>query len=542
MCEVCQAMANTSAAVSGIYADCPTNALDSGGYRTDDVISVYFVEDGDQANAIPGEITSDGWSDYETERVMAALAAIENYIDVSFTTSTTNEDADFQLVADDDEFGNDLFLGYFYVPSSAGDDSETMGAFNQNGYGWNTNGGLEEGGAGYATIIHELLHGLGLAHPHDGDTILEGLEDSTTDPDYPFGFYGDFDLNQQVYTIMSYNDGWYEQPASENSGNVATPMALDIAILQELYGANTTYNSGDNTYELGETWWESIWDTGGTDTISYSGSRDATIDLRAATLQYAEGGGGFISAAQGIAGGFTIANGAVIENATGDSGDDTLIGNGVDNVLTGNGGSDDIAGGRGDDELNLGAGNDEADGDSGADTVNGTSGTNTIYGSSGFDDLNGGTGVDTIFGGSGDDTISGGGSGDFLFGGKGDDTIEGDDGADEIVGGLGADELTGGAGADDFVFEFISDSFAGAGNRDTITDFVVGTDDIDLSNINGLSFIETAAFSSSAGELRLDEDGTDTIVQVDSDGDGSADLEIVISGVTTGLTASDFIL
>lgn len=535
-------MANTTAAVSGIYEDCPTEALDSGGYRTDTNISVYFVEDGDQANAVSGEITSDGWSTYEENRVMAALASIENYIDVSFT-ETADDDADFQLVLDDgDEFENSFFLGYFYMPTSAGDNSAVMGAFNGDGYGWNTDGGLDEGGVGYATILHELLHGLGLAHPHDGDTILEGLEDSTTDADYPFGFYGDYDLNQQVYTVMSYNDGWYEEPASENSGNVATPMALDIAILQELYGANTTYNSGDNTYELGETWWEGIWDTGGTDTISYSGNRDATIDLREATLQYAEGGGGFISAAEGIAGGFTIANGAIIENAVGGSGDDTLIGNEQSNELTGNAGSDDIAGERGADTLSLGSGNDTGDGDSGADTVNGNGGTDTIYGSSGFDDLNGGTGVDTIFGGSGDDTISGGANSDFLYGGRGDDTIEGGDGSDELIGGFGADVLTGDGGADDFIFEYISDSFAGAGNRDTITDFTVGTDNIDLSNIDGLSFVGTAAFSNTAGELRLDEDGTDTIVQVDSDGDGSADLEIVVSGVVTGLTESDFIL
>ena len=542
-------MANTSAAVSGISGDCPASTLDSGTSRTDNVITVYFVGAGQDANAAdeindPGlsdEIVSEGWTTYEENRVIAALTAIENYIDVTFSIEPSNPNAEFQLVLDSNEFGNPGFLGYFYQPAFAGDNSAVMGAFNKNGFGWNEDGGLEEGGLGYATIIHEILHGLGLDHPHDGNTILEGLAEDVANANYPFGFYGDFDLNQQVYTIMSYNDGWFGQPASnDNSGNAATPMALDIAILQELYGANTSYNTGDNVYEIGNAAWVGIWDAGGNDTISYSGGQDITIDLRAATLQYAEGGGGYLSTAEGLAGGYTIANGVVIENAIGGSGNDLLIGNGADNELSGNGGNDDIFGGAGDDDIDGGAGNDELDGNSGADEINVVNGTNTIYGSSGFDEITGGAGSDTIFGGSGDDDIFGDDAGDFLFGGKGNDTIAGGEGNDEIIGGLGADELTGDAGADDFVFEFISDSGAGAGNRDTITDFEIGTDDIDLSNINGLSYIGTTVFSGIAGQVRLDEAGSDTIVQIDSNGDGNANLEIFIDGVT-GLSVNDFI-
>ncbi|WP_341367465.1 M10 family metallopeptidase C-terminal domain-containing protein [Yoonia sp. BS5-3] len=547
MCEVCQALANTSAAISGVSGDCPTDSLDGGTYRTDDVITVYFVTNGQEANAADeindptgsDEIESDGWTLYEQQRVEAALAAISNYIDITFQV-TTNANADFQLVLDDDEFPSSGFLGYFYSPAFAGDNSAVMGAFNANGFGW-SEAGLDDGGLGYATIIHELLHGLGLDHPHDGVTIMEGLAGSASDPNYPFGFYGDYDLNQQVYTIMSYNDGWFGDPASDTDGNAATPMALDIAILQELYGANTTYNSGSNDYDLGDAAWVGIWDTGGSDTITYTGNNDATIDLRAATLQYADGGGGYLSYVEGIAGGYTIANGAVIENATGGDGDDTLIGNAVDNVLVGNGGSDEIIGGRGDDEIDTGTGNDEANGNSGSDEISADSGTNTLFGSSGFDDITGGTGVDIIDGGSGDDNISGGNGGDTIYGGKGDDTISGDGGADIIIGGLGADTLTGGAGADDFVFEFISDSYADSTRRDTITDFETGTDDIDLSNIGGLTFVGTTGFSNTAGEVRLEESGGDTIVQLDSDGDGNADLEIFVDGVT-GLSSGDFIL
>ena len=87
-----------------------------------------------------------------------------------------------------------------------------------------------------------------------------------------------------------------------------------------------------------------IWDVGGTDTISAQGSQlDAIIDLRAATLRNEEGGGGFVSRNGGVLGGFTIANGAVIENAIGGNGDDLLFGNAANNSLNGGAGWDTVS-------------------------------------------------------------------------------------------------------------------------------------------------------------------------------------------------------
>ena len=165
---------------------------------------------------------------------------------------------------------------------------------------------------------------------------------------------------------MSANDGWVTGPNAQSStafGLQSGLMALDILALQSLYGANTTYASGDNSYVLANTnamgtAFTSIWDTGGVDTITMSGPRGCRIDLRTATGQFEEGGGGFISWANGIRGGFTIAAGAVIENATGSSGNDRLNGNGVANVLTGNAGNDVLIGHGGKDTLSGGAGED----------------------------------------------------------------------------------------------------------------------------------------------------------------------------------------
>ncbi len=65
------------------------------------------------------------------------------------------------------------------------------------------------------------------------------------------------------------------------------------------------------------TYYSTIWDTGGTDTIAYVGTRAAQIDLTAATLDYSPTGGGVVSFVHDLpgettrrtSGGFTIANG-----------------------------------------------------------------------------------------------------------------------------------------------------------------------------------------------------------------------------------------
>jgi serralysin len=200
-----------------------------------------------------------------------------------------------------------------------------------------------EGGLSFNTIMHELGHGLGLSHSFDGNPLFPGVQfNGWTD-------LGDNNLSQGIWTIMAYNHDWKDSPAgSDNWGFAKTPMTFDIAAMQAMYGANTTYRTGDNTYtlptsEVAGTGWECIWDAGGTDTISNSGaSADCNINLNA----YPKTGGVaseiYVSynVSSQIAGGFTIADGAVIENAVGGNGNDTLTGNAVSNQLTGNGGAD----------------------------------------------------------------------------------------------------------------------------------------------------------------------------------------------------------
>lgn len=313
-----------------------------------------------------------------------------------------------------------------------------------------------QGTAGFQTIIHELGHGMGLAHPHDGGLDLDSA--ATQFPGVSLNVpndLGDFDLNQSIWTVMSYNMGWTGAPpvfpaanlTGNNYGFAGTLMAFDIAALQELYGANMSYKTGDDVYVLPKTnangvaFWSSIWDAGGVDTISNAGSSiGATINLNDASLDAGTDGAnaaGFVSYNNGIRGGFTIANGVEIENAIGGSGADTITGNEFDNV---------IEGGLGDDVLDGGEGVEEVNGD----TVSYASATSPVTVSLAITakQTTGGAGNDTIknfenlIGGKGNDILTGDGNANYIYGGDGNDTIEGGGGADELVGGLGIDTVS----------------------------------------------------------------------------------------------------
>lgn len=306
-------------------------------------------DDGEDDDSI--EAITLGWTQYEKQQFLLAFQLFERYLDITFVEADSSEQATFHLgkVPGDTIFDA---LGLFMAPERA--PFPGLGLFNPDGGGWEIDGegtGLEQGGYGFITIIHELGHGLGLAHPHDDggtSTIFPGV----TADDEP----GEFGLNDQVYTMMSYNDGWaaspFGTPDTADYGWVGTPMAFDLAVLQAKYGANPDHNGDDTVYWLADvnetgTFYQAIWDTGGIDTIRYEGERDVVINLNPATLAFEFEGGGAVSYADGIHGGYTIAHGVVIERAESGSGDDVLVGNAFDNVFRPGAGDDWVYGGDG---------------------------------------------------------------------------------------------------------------------------------------------------------------------------------------------------
>ena len=306
---------------------------------------------------IPGERD---WGSIEQAAYKAALQSWANVANLHFTEVFDSASAGLiEHVVPHTFWDQNGVLGEHQTPNLA---PPLNGYYNFEGVGWDEtdpNGGLQIGGFGYVTPLHELGHALGLAHPHDkggGSSIWPGVTG-------PFDSYGHNNLNQGIFTVMSYNDGWdaVQNPFGNGLrtyGYEGGPSAFDIAAVQYLYGPNTSYHSGDNTYTLPGsngpgTYWTCIWDTGGVDQIVYAGSLDVTIDLRAATIDDSPTGGGIPTYASGIYGGFTIAKGVVIENAKGGSGNDHITGNEFANILTGGLGNDTEIGGGGDDTFVL---------------------------------------------------------------------------------------------------------------------------------------------------------------------------------------------
>jgi serralysin len=335
----------------------------------------------------------------ETSGYLQVFADISKVCNVTFVQGTA-QTADILLNAGtfsqiNSEYSNGLdasTLGIADPPGTylngAGDEQSWVSAIRTN-YSSNA---LYKGGYDYITWMHEIGHAMGLAHPHDNggnSTIYPGVTGSDS--------LGYNNLNQGIFTTMSYNDGWeyYAPYLPKQYGWQATMMAFDIAALQFLYGANYSTATGSDFYSLRDTGgigasWQCIWDAGGTDGIYYGGNYASVIDLRAATLDPngSAGAGGFASYVygNGVAyWGFTIANGAVIENGFGGNANDTLIGNDVGNLLYGYNGSD------------------------------------TFYGLGGVDIMWGGAGVDTLRGGDGDDLLIGADGSDYLYGDGGKD-------------------------------------------------------------------------------------------------------------------------
>ena len=173
----------------------------------------------------------------------------------------------------------------------------------------------------------------------------------------PLSIFNNFDyltvLSQQHDSGFNRFAPFPEQPSS---------LALfDIEELQNIYGANTTFNIGDNQYgnffsgsaphfiNNNESHQTTLYDAGGNDTLNYTlHVADETIDLRQ----------GQFSSINGVPQSLRLSYGTIIENARGGSGDDDIRGNETVNFLIGNEGDDVLRGGGGNDVLRGGEGDD----------------------------------------------------------------------------------------------------------------------------------------------------------------------------------------
>lgn len=205
----------------------------------------------------------------------------------------------------------------------------------------------------------------------------------------------------------------------------------------------------------------------------------------------------------------------------GGEGNDTLQGDIGNDTLNGDNGDDDLDGGIGNDILNGGAGNDTIEGGDGADIISGGSDDDFIFGGGGQDNIDGGSGNDTIEGGTGADVIRGKRGDDVIDGGDQGDNISGGTGNDTIIGGKGNDTLYGNNGNDVFVF-------TQGGNVDTIKDFELGVDKLDVTDFGTISISDALA--------ALELAGSDTIINF-----GNGDKVILENVSVFDLGLDDFI-
>jgi Ca2+-binding RTX toxin-like protein len=289
-----------------------------------------------------------------------------------------------------------------------------------------------------------------------------------------------------------------------------------------------TVNDGNDVYVGGT----------GVDTYDLSGTTaDSNVNLTAGTASSAQTGTDTLSGIENIIGSTgnnAMTDGAGSNQLDGRAGNDTF-------VMTDDNARDNIIGGAGTDTINY----------SGLTTnlnvtlnlnnqvVVGGSGTNT-------DVI---AGIENFIGGSGNDTITGDSLSNALNGGAGSDTI---------TGGTGADVLAGGLGADVFSYGNINQSGIGVAARDSITDFLSGTDKLNFAAIDAdtrgaapgnqaFTFNNTAgAAFTAAGQLVYHYEGTGsneiTVIQGNVNANLGADFEIALTGHVVFNVATDIVL
>jgi Ca2+-binding RTX toxin-like protein len=398
----------------------------------------------------------------------AAANTAGSNLNISYAYNGTGQNGQ---PVNDQRFTNATATAFCYFPSAAFDSGPYRGAAGDTWLNWNNpfirSLDYEVGTAGFALLLHEVLHGLGLKHPHDSG----GTGRPTyADLDMPFA-------DRQWMSVMSYDrletggDGAYK-----GSMPIA-PMIMDVIALQYLYGESNG-SAGDTRHDLSRllgVYYNTLWDASGRDTLD---AREMDFGVSAHLGVYEMTNGHHVHQVGLVTTAADALHLAVegynpsrwtwlwgeYENFDGSRFDDVVIGNAFDNTLQGGDGNDILEGGEGDDTFDW-----DPAMRKGADTFRGGPGNDRYVLSSLEDRVEEKSleGIDTIFIGldyslqgtavenlsalndmpvgvrfTGNDwgnELTGGAKADTLFGLAGNDTLRGKEGNDVLNGGTGLD-------------------------------------------------------------------------------------------------------
>nr|WP_294816392.1 M10 family metallopeptidase C-terminal domain-containing protein [uncultured Sphingomonas sp.] len=414
-------------------------------------LTYSFPESGSNYNS--SGYDTNGVSVYQLELgSMQQAAARAAFAQLSAATGLT-----FTEISDTDTVHANIRIsqtGDADVPSAYGGfPSDTRGVAGDIWFGRNNQPYYDmatQGTWGFATMMHEIGHTMGLKHGHQDYT--------NTDLSSYFGSSPRFgtqsltpDRDGQAWSLMTYTPAPFTNSnfAGEKVNQPQTYMQYDLAALQYLYGANYTTNATDTVYSWNATTGEmfvngvgqgapagnrilmTLWDGGGNDTLDLSNYADGvTVDLRpgafstldqdqiANHLAYQN----LTALAPGnVAMSLLYNNDArsLIENAKGGVGNDIFVGNIANNLLDGGAGSDTVIFTNptgitvtlNDTNADVIVTHDgETDTLRSIENIGGTGGNDAIVGNSQANTLVGGSGgADVLLGLGGDDRLIGGG-------------------------------------------------------------------------------------------------------------------------------------
>lgn len=394
----------------------------------------------------------------EIEKILNTIA---KYTNISFVKVNNSYAADINFYMHEFINQNEKVAGYAYYGGDVHLDAKR--------YHIDSDGtplSLREGYGGISTAFHEILHSLGLKHPHEDGFILNEVED------------------EESWTLMSYDS------ADSTPSAIKEDMRIfDMAYLHYLYGVNPNQRTGNDTYRFKPFNLHAvdkdiyIWDGAGTDTFDASAeTQGVTVNLTPSSWIYSGAKKEHLILDTTNNSEMTNAELAQFFNVKSNA---TFTGN----LPTLPDGSTYIKG-----QAFIGY-----------DTQ-----LENLIGSNHNDKLTGNNTHNLIIGLNGNDRIDGGNGNDTLYGGSGSDTLIGGAGDDRLNGGSGNDTLTGGAGQDTFVFSQLLD-----GSVDTIMDFVAGLDKMELSSdvfsqlsANMAQFNDYIQLDKSSGKLSYDADGS----------------------------------